>query len=76
MAIASAHTRGGGRGADGNVIGMSIAAIRPKGNHRLGSEAADDLVDLAVEIVLVNLLEPPVSVVQAHSVLNTNSLAG
>jgi hypothetical protein len=50
IAIAVSHTRGGGRGADGNMIGMSIAAIRPKGNHHLGSEAAHDLADLADQV--------------------------
>jgi hypothetical protein len=48
------HTSGGGRGADGNMIGMSIAVIRPKGNHHIGSEAADDLAD---QDVLVNLID-------------------
>jgi hypothetical protein len=75
-ALAASHTSSGGRGADGNMIGMSIAAIRPKGNHHIGSEAADDLDDLADQYVLVNLLQHPVTVVQAHSVLDTKSLAG
>src|SRR5260370_705376 len=59
-----------------STIEMPIAAIRPKGNHNIGSEAADDLDDLADQYVLVNLLEHPVTVVQAHSVLDTKSLAG
>jgi hypothetical protein len=76
MALAASHTSSGGRGTDGNMIGMSIAAIRPEGNYHIGSEAADDLDDLSDQYVLVNLLQHPITIVQAHNVLDTKSLAG
>src|SRR6266516_4887230 len=76
MALAASHTSGGGRGADGDMIGMSIAAIKPKGNHHIKSKTTNDLDDPADQYVLVNLLEHPVTIVQTHSVLDTKSLAG
>src|SRR2546421_2528383 len=58
------------------MIRMTIASIRTKGDDQIRLEGVNDLTDLPGQHFLLNLLEPAISVIQTHSMLDTKPLAG
>jgi hypothetical protein len=66
----------GGRGADGNMIGMTITAIRTKSNHNIRLEGADDFGDTPDQDVWSDTLQSAIAVIQAERVLDAKLLAG
>src|SRR6266487_2893283 len=76
MAVTTAQASGSGGSTDGNVIGMAVTAIRSKGDDDVRAEAAKKLHDVLDEHFLVNVFECAVGIIEAPSMLDSQSLTG
>src|SRR5947209_10577365 len=62
--------------ADGDVIRVTIAALRVECEHDVGLESSNELDNLADQNLWVDLGEGAVHVVQAQRMLHSQALAG
>ena len=58
------------------MVGMSIAPIRPKGNHHIRAEAADDFDHPSGQHLCINAAERAIHILQTQSMLNAQALTG
>jgi hypothetical protein len=76
VALSTPLAGSGGRGADSHMVGMSIAPIRPKGNHHIRAEAADDFDHPSGQHLCINAAERAIHILQTQSMLNAQALTG
>src|SRR5215467_749213 len=58
------------------MVRVPIAPIRPKGNHHIRAEAADDFSYLSSQHLCINAAERAIHIIQAQSMLNAQALTG
>src|SRR5262245_39839848 len=62
--------------AYGDMVGVAIQAIRPKGEHHVGAKGPEQCGHFACQALLVLLLELAIAIVQAAHMLYAERLAG
>jgi hypothetical protein len=76
MAVSTAQVSGSSGSTDGHVIGMTVTAIRSKGDDYVRAEAANKFHHIPDQHFLVNVFECAIGIVEAPGMLDSQSLTG